>query len=270
MYEQHWNLTDKPFENDQNTEFFYRSRDHREALVRLLYAIMESKGCVLLTGDAGLGKTFLLSALTRELEEKKVRVAVVKNPASDPVDLLRQIARAFGVRNAHETKSELVAALEQYLVYYRERGARAVLVVDDADLIGSERAYEELRLLLNLDHGGRPLLTMVLSGQPRLKAVVRQVAGLAQRVALSCSLLALNEDDCERYVVHRLQKVSGAAERIFDARALHEVFRSSRGIPRLINHLCDLSLLVGASEGRRVVDARVVQKARNELKEIHQ
>src|SRR5690606_25706139 len=122
------------------------------------------------------------------------------------------------VRNAHATKSELVAGLEQYLAYYRERGVRAVLLIDDADLIGNDRAYEELRLLLNLEQGGRPLLTMVLCGQPRLKAVIRRVPGLAQRVALSYTIPALTEEEAERYVAHRLKKVHGNGA-IFDPRA---------------------------------------------------
>src|SRR5438132_7308738 len=91
MYEQYWKLREKPFENDQNIGFFYHSRDHREALVRIIYAIMESKACVVLTGDAGCGKTYLLNSLARELTEKRVKVAMVRNPSSDPLDLLKQI-----------------------------------------------------------------------------------------------------------------------------------------------------------------------------------
>ncbi|MFC1708169.1 ExeA family protein [Planctomycetota bacterium] len=269
MYEHYWKLREKPFENDQNTEFFFRSRDHREALVRLLYGIMESKCCVLLTGEPGCGKTFVLSALATELAEKKVKVAMIKNAASDPIDILRQIAQTFGVRNARATKSELIAGLEQHLGYHRERGVRAVLLIDDADLIGNERAYEELRLLMNLEHGGRPLLTIVLSGQVQLRTILQEIPGLAQRIALACSVSALGEDEALRYVEHRLDKVNGKNE-IFDHRALQEVFKATGGVPRLINHLCDLALLLGACEGRDVVDARVVAKACDEFKELHQ
>jgi len=270
MYEQHWKLKVKPFENDQNTEFFYQSREHREALVRLLYAIMESKGCVLLTGEPGCGKTFVLHALANELAEKKVKVAMVKNPSGDPIDLLRQIAQTFGVRSAHAAKSELVAGIEQYLAYYRERGIRAVLLIDDADMIGNDRAYEELRLLMNLEQGGRPLLTMVLAGHPRLRSILREIPGLSQRIALTYAIPALSEDESIRYVEYRLGRVNGKTD-IFEDRALREIYRASGGVPRLINHLCDLSLLVGASEGRQVVDARVVHKARNEFREeLHQ
>ncbi|MHC4830328.1 MAG: ExeA family protein [Planctomycetota bacterium] len=270
MYEKHWRLREKPFENDQNIAFLFQSKDHREALVRLLYAIMESKGCVVLTGDAGCGKTFILNALAEELSEKKVKVAMIKNPAIEPLDLLRQIAQTFSVRNVHATKSELITGLEQYLSYYRERGVRAVLMIDDADLIRDDRTYEELRLLLNLEQMGRPLLTLVLAGQPRLKSVVRGVPGLAQRVALSCKLPPLRETDVTEYILHRLSQVSGNGAEIFNDRAIREVYRTSRGVPRLINHLCDLSLLVGASEGKDVIDPDVVQKARSEFKEIHQ
>lgn len=267
MYEQYWKLREKPFENDQNTGFFFNSRDHREALVRIIYAIMESKACVILTGEAGCGKTFLLNSLARELTEKRVKVAMVRNPSSDALDLLRQIAQTFGVRNAQSTKSELVAALEQYLGYYRERGVRAVLIVDDADLIDADRAYEELRLLLNLSLGGKGLLTLVLAGTNRLRTAVRRVPGLAQRVALSYAIPPLTEEDSIAYVNHRMKQVEGD-HHIFEMRALRDIYRTTRGVPRLINNICDLSLLLGAAEGLRNVDARIVARAREEFKEI--
>lgn len=267
MYEQYWKLREKPFDNDQNVDFFFQSRDMREALVRILYAIMESKGCVLLTSEPGCGKTFLLHSLARELGKRGVKVAMVKNPAQDPLDLLRQIAQTFGVKGAVALKSELVAALEQYLSYYRERGVRAVLLVDDADTIESERTLEELRLLMNLESDGKPLLTIVLAGQSRLRAQVRRVPGLAQRVAVSFALPPLSEEDVIAYVNHRIERVEGD-KHIFDLRALREVYRSTRGVPRLVNHICDLSLLLGAAEGRRSVDPRIVARAREELKDL--
>jgi general secretion pathway protein A len=269
VYEQYWKLKEKPFENDQNPEFFYQSRDHREALVRVIYAIMESKGCVLLTGEAGCGKTFLLHSLALDLGKKRVKVAMLRNPAHDAIDLLRQIAQTFGVKAALSTKSEMVAALEQYLVYYRERGVRVVLLIDDADTIESDRSLEELRLLLNLELGGKPMLTLVLAGQPRLRGQLRRVPGLAQRVAVSYALAPLSEDDSVAYVNHRMKRAEGDWH-IFELRALREVYRSTRGVPRLINHICDLSLLLGAAEGRRYVDARVVAKAREEFKDSQQ
>ncbi len=270
MYESYWKLRDRPFENDLNTEFLFYSRDHREAMVRVLYAILQYKGLVVITGEAGCGKTFLLHALARELQARRTRAALVKDPSPEPLDLLRQVAQAFGVRNAAGTKSELVAALEQALVYHRDRGVRCVLAIDDADTMESERALEELRLLLNLvDVQGRPLLTVVLAGQPRLRAQLRKVPALAQRLAVSFALAPLSEMDSAGYVSHRLRLAEGDRG-IFDPGAIREVYRSSRGVPRLINQLCDLSLLLAAAEGRRQVDPRIVGRAREELREIQQ
>ncbi|GIW72607.1 MAG: ATPase [Planctomycetota bacterium] len=267
MYEEHWKLRAKPFENDLDTSFFYPSREHREALVRLLYAVSEGKGCALLTGEPGCGKTFLLHRLAAELAERGVRVALIKNPASEPLDLLRQIARALGVRNADTSKSDLVAALEQFLVYHRARGSRAVVLIDDADVIDDERAYEELRLLLNLESGGRGLLTLVLAGPARLTKIVRRVPGLAQRVAVSASLPPLGGSETSGYIAHRLGRAQGRPE-IFDRRALSEIHRASGGVPRLINHICDLSLLIGASEGSQRIDARIVERAQQEIRDL--
>jgi general secretion pathway protein A len=267
VYETYWKLREKPFENDQNIGFLFHSREHREALVRIIYAIMESKSCVVLTGEAGCGKTYLLNSLARELTEKRVKVAMIRNPSGDGLDLLRQIAQTFGIRNAQATKSELVSALEQYLGYYRERGVRAVLIIDDADTIDDDRAFEELRLLLNLNLAGKSLLTLVLAGSTKLRTSIRAVPGLAQRVALAYTLPALTEEDSINYVNHRIKAVEGDYH-IFDLRALRDIYRSSRGIPRLINNLCDLSLLLGAAEGRRAVDSRIVARAREEFKEI--
>jgi len=270
VYEHYWKLREKPFENDLNTGFFYSSSDQREALVRVVYAIREQKGCIVLTGEAGCGKTFLLSWLARQLTESRVKVAMVKNPSSDPLDLLRQIAIAFGVRNAQATKSELVGALEQYLGYYRERDVRTVLMIDDADMIDGDRAFEELRLLLNLTLGGKPLVTIVLAGTNRLRNSVRRVPGLAQRVAISFALPPFGEDDAIRYVKHRIQQVTAEEPRIFDDRALADVYRSTRGVPRLINNICDLSLLFAFAERRPSVEPRHVARARDEIREMQQ
>jgi len=267
MYEQYWKLREKPFENDQNTAFFYYSREHREAFVRLLYAIMESKPCAVLLGEAGCGKTFLMNALARQLADRHVRVAMVRDPAQDPLGILRQIAKGFGIADGGASKAEIVASLEQHLSQFGDRGACAVLFIDDADTIENDRTYEELRLLNNLEERGRPLLTMVLAGQPRLREQLRRIPALAQRVAVSFTIPPLSEEESIAYIGHRLKQVEGDRQ-IFDVRALREVHRGSRGVPRVLNHLCDLSLLLCASEGRRCVDSRIVARALEDLKEL--
>jgi len=267
MYERYWRFRDKPFENDQNIDFFYYSRDHREALVRLIYAIRELKGLVLLTGDAGCGKTFVLSNARRELLKRGYKVALVSSPARDSVDLLRQIALEFGIRKVEPLKSEIVFALRDYFGYHLQQGAASVLMVDDADTIDDERTLEELKLLLNLEKNGRPLVQLVLAGQPRLRAQLKRIASLNQRVGQSYHLSPLSEEDANGYIGHRLRAVNGS-RRIFDPRAIREIYRSSRGVPRLINNLCDLSLLIACSERRGMIDPQTVGEAREEFKEF--
>jgi type II secretory pathway predicted ATPase ExeA len=267
MYESYWKLRERPFENDQNTDYFFGAREYREALVRLIYAVLQQKPCVLLIGEAGCGKSYILQSLANELTAKRAKVGLVRNPSSDPNDLLRQIAGALGVRRPAAAKSELVAAIEQSVAYHRERGSRVVVAIDDADAIENERAYEELRLLLNLEQSGRPILTLVLAGAPRLRAQLQRVPGLLQRVAVSFTVPPMTEEESIGYVAHRLGLADGDRH-IFDPRALREIYRSSRGVPRLINHVCDLSLLLGAAEGRRRIDARIVGKAKDEWREV--
>lgn len=267
MYEKHWDLGSKPFENNWDTSFFFPSDDHREALVRLLYAVNEGKGSVVVCGDPGCGKTFLLHALAHELRSLGVKVAFVVNPASDPTDLLRQVARAFGVRNVDTGPSELLGAVEQFLSYHQRRGERSVLLIDDADHIGEVAGYNQLRLLSNLQDQGETLLSVILAGQPRLPKLLKLVPGLVQRVAFSASLSALARDETPGYVQHRISKAQGR-NGLFDRRALQEIYQCTGGVPRLINHVCDLSLLIGASEGRSVIDASVVGRARTEVPDL--
>ena len=234
-------------------------------MIRMLFAIHEAKSLILLTGETGCGKTFLLNAVRRELMSRSYRVAMITSPSSDPLDLLRQISLELGIHTVEWAKSEILHALRKFLVYHMQKNSRTVLIVDDADTIDGIKAFEELKLLLNLEKDGRFLLTLTLAGQPRLKGILKKVPSLNQRVALNSQLPPLSEEDAFGYINHRLKRVNGS-KKIFSYKAMKEIYKASRGFPRRINDLCDLALLIGFSERRSQVDVAAILEAKSEFK----
>ncbi len=267
MYERYWKLRGKPFENDLDTGFIFYGAEMKEGLVRALYSVSSGKSLMLLTGEAGCGKTFLCQALARELASKSHLVAMVVNPADDPLELLRQIAHQLGISPVPRARTEILAEIHDALADASSSGARAVVIVDNAETIENDRVLEEVRLLLDLESDGRTLATVVLVGQPRLRHSLRRVPSLLARVNVQFHIPALGLDEACAYISHRLSQVNGNG-RIFAERALHEVYRASRGVPRMINNICDLALLLGMSGRRGQVDQATVSEAKEEFREL--
>lgn len=267
MYERYWKFSKKPFENDQDTSLIFYAKDHKEALLRLLYTVSESKGLMLLTGDTGCGKTFLCHTIRKELETQSFVVSLVSNPADDPVELLKQIAFELGVSPVPNGKSELLACLRAALGELVASDSRTVLIIDNAETIDNDKVLEEIRLLLDLENQGRSLLTVILSGHTRLRAALKRFPSLFQRVALQFHVPAFTESEARSYIEHRLQ-AAGGNSRIFNPRAISEIFGASRGVPRLINNICDLSLLLAFSARRGQIDGSTVNQAREEFSEL--
>lgn len=260
MYENYWKLTDKPFSGAAHPRFLYYSKKHDEALVRLLYAVSESKGLMLLTGEVGTGKTFLCKLFMRELLEKGYQVAMIVNPDLEPQEFLQQVLAELGQEWRGLSKVELWRALSDFVVENRRLGSETVLIVDEAQMIADRRTLDLLRLLLNLESDGRYLVHLILVGQPEFWQTVRKVHPLHQRIGLSYRLLALSLEETREYIRHRLA-VSGATNGIFSDEAIQEVHACSRGIPREINHICDLALLIGCGEEAAQVGKDLVRQA---------
>ncbi len=260
MYEQYWGLARMPFENTPDPRFFYQSPQHEEGLSRLLYVVKQRKGAALLTGEFGCGKTLLSRALLRELDPGEYRVGVVRDPRVSSVELLSLVAHSLGVDVTHLQKAELLVAIECVLMTTQDHGRDCVVIIDDAHTIEDSRVFEQIRLLLSFQKETRILLTVLLLGQDELREQVAANRQLAQRVAFGYHLGPCTEEETRGYVSHRLT-VAEARRPIFTDDAVALVFEESGGIPRRVNHICDVSLLTGCSSEADMVDEKTVREA---------
>lgn len=258
MYLEYWGLKEMPFENTADPKFFYPSCQHEEALSRLRYVVANRKGAAMLTGVFGCGKTVLAKALLAELSEQLTQVAFITNPQLKAIELLRSIARHLGVGDLPYKFSDMstdyfLEVIENILLNNAKDGRETLVIIDEAHVITDEDVLEELRLLLNFQLEDKFLLTLILMGQPELKEKVFKTKQLLQRIALSYHLDTLSEKEVAEYINHRLN-VAGLTRQIFDPEAIKIIYKVSGGIPRRINHLCDLSLLAGSSNKLEIIN----------------
>ncbi len=257
MYEAYWELTEAPFDNSPNPKFFYLSPEHEEALVRLVYTVRHRKGCGMLTGEYGCGKTTLARALIQRLEAERYEIGLLTNPSWTPVDFLREVLYQLGVETEEKNKPELLHMLND--VFYRnyQTGRDSVVIVDEAQLIDDAAVLEELRLLLNFQTDDRFLVTLLLIGSPELAVKVRRMKHLDQRITLRYHLNTLDYTHTANYIAHRL-KMAGQAKQLFTEEAIKLIFDFTRGTPREINNLCDVALLIGYSKRANEVGEKII------------
>jgi type II secretory pathway predicted ATPase ExeA len=257
MYEAHWRLSEPPFDNSPNPKFFYLSPEHEEALLRLVYAVRHRKGCAMLTGEYGCGKTTLSRALIQRLEAGRFEIGLLTNPSWNGVDFLSEILYQLGVETPEKSKPELLHLLNDLFFRNYQNGRDTVIIVDEAQLIDDQAVFEELRLLMNFQTDERFLVTVVLIGSPELVPKVRSLRHLDQRISLRYHLNTLDAGHTARYIAHRLQ-TAGRREPIFTAEAVRLIFDFTRGTPREINTVCDLALLVGYTRQLGGIDDKVI------------
>jgi general secretion pathway protein A len=263
MIEEHWGLLHPPFNLDPDARFLFESASHREGLARLVFAVRSLRGGItFLTGEIGCGKTTLSRALLRFLPSERFRVALVAHPALPTGQLLGSILREFGVRRAGGDKAAQTRALEKHLAGLEEKQIAAVLVVDEAQLLGHPQ-LEELRLLTNLETDRVKLLHIVLIGQPELAERAANFPELAQRIVMRYHLRPLTFNETGRYIAHRL-RVAGASTPLFTEAAIAETYRHTGGVPRLINILSAHALFLAAADSRAHVDVPAVVTAAQE------
>ncbi len=265
-YLEFYELSQEPFSNAPVSRFYYSSAQHAQALMRLPHAVSSMKGLAVLVGDIGAGKTTLARRMLDSLPEEEYEAAllVIIHSGITASWLLKRIALQLGVENPAEEKLALLSQLYQRLVKIYEQGKKAVVLIDEAQMLATREIMEEFRGLLNLEVPERKLLSFVFFGLPEIEDNLRLDPPLAQRVALKYRLEPLSPEATEAYVRHRL-RLAGAAKVPFSQGALARVHAHSRGTPRLINTLCDNSLFEGFVARVREIDERFVDRVARDL-----
>ncbi|MBI5233130.1 MAG: AAA family ATPase [Deltaproteobacteria bacterium] len=248
-----------PFQNVSTPETYFPSSLHEEARGRIFYAISYDKGGVLFTGEVGMGKTTVGKVVIDRLKSKDVRVGLIANPTLDIIDFLREILFRFGIKAVETSKFDLIHKIHDLLTNNFRAGKKTVLIIDEAHLITDTAILEEIRLLLNFQYNDKFLMTLVLIGQPELRKIIHSIPPLEQRLSIKFHLKHLPFNDTKNYIFYRL-KHAGAKDPVFTTDALKLIHKYTRGIPRRINQICDLSLLIGFSEKKYCVDASIVEK----------
>ncbi len=266
MYAAHFGLSEPPFSVTPDPRYLYMSERHRDALAHLLYGLGEGGGFVQLTGEVGTGKTTLCRCLLDQLPPQ-VDIALILNPRVTDVELLATLCGELGIAYPAGTTSRkvLVESLYQHLLDAHAQGRRTVLIVDEAQDLDPE-VLEQIRLLTNLETPTQKLLQIILIGQPELISLLdrEELRQLAQRVTARYHLLPFAEDDTCAYICHRME-VAGQKQKIFTDAAMRRVYRASRGVPRVINAICDRALLGAYTQDERRVDRATVRRAAREV-----
>ena len=259
MYLEYWGFDVYPYEIVPDLKFIYNSGHYREAMTRLLYAIMRRKGAALLTGDVGCGKTTLSRALIQHLSQKENHVGLITNPMLEPIEFMREILYQFGLDPASHSKHDLLNTLGEMMMRDFRENRTTILVIDEAQLL-SPTNFEEVRLLLNYQFNDRFLLNLLLIGQPELRGIIKRIEQLDSRIAIRYHLGPLAFDEMVQYINFRLAR-AGAKREIFTRDAFEEIHRQTKGVPRRVNNLCDMSLLIGYGMHAGNIDAAVVREA---------
>lgn len=269
MYERHWGLTRRPFDDVPDSDMFVRTDSHHAAFLKLRYLVEHRQGLGVLSGDVGTGKSTVVAVLDRDLPPANRPVVSIVYPRMTSVELLSFLAEELGgSRPGNEPRLEGTDAIVRRIVgqlqRHSESGRAPVIVVDEANLIDDVDVFHALRLLLNFRRPPRFDFTLILAGDLSLLPQVQRMAALDDRVAVKCILQPLSHADAEDYVTRRLQ-FAGATRKIFTDAAVRAAFELSGGVPRRLNRLCDLALLVGYADSLEQITDREIESVAEEI-----
>ena len=259
MYESYYGLKEKPFKILPDPGYLYMSKGHENAYTHLEYAIAENKGFVVITGEIGSGKTTLINYLLGKIQED-IKVGVITNTYVSPTQFLRMICQEFDLADENLDKSGMLHLLQGFLIRQFAERKRVVLIIDEAQNL-TPKTMEEVRMLSNLEDEKHHLIQMILVGQPELKNKLkrRDLVQFAQRVTVHCHLNGLNDSEVKEYILYRL-KVAGLNRMdLFTDEAIGIISRYSKGIPRIINILCDTALVYGYADNLKIIEKEVVE-----------
>ncbi len=268
MYESFYGLTAKPFQLNPDPSFYYASKQHRRAKAYLEYGVSRNEGFIVITGEIGAGKTMVLRSLIEGLNGSNVITGHLVTTQLGAEDTLRMVGAAFGFRVKDVPKSELLITLEAFLISQTSKGKRCLLIVDEAQNL-TPRAVEELRMLSNFQFGNQALLQSFLVGQPEFREILQrpEMEQFRQRVAATCHIGPLDQDETRAYIEHRLKCAGSKGKPSFEPEAFEGIFKASGGIPRRINAVCDRLLLAGFLAGRTALTAVDVEEVVREFQQ---
>jgi len=267
MYFEFFGVKENPFSLIADPRFLYYSAAHCEAMAHLLYGVSERRGLVLMVGAAGTGKTTVICSTLEMLRTSRVLISLIPNPMIESSEeLLRAALTGFGVSSGKYSTMELLDILTRFLTQQVQRGRIPVLVVDEAQDI-DKKVLGYIRLLSNLEFGGRKLLQIVLAGQPELgdRLAQPEYQALHQRITVRCRLVPFDPSDTLKYLLARLNAAGGDGRPIFTFDAAEAIYLYSAGVPRVINMIADNTLLAAYSRSEKTVDGPLVTAVANHL-----
>ncbi|OGV58815.1 MAG: ATPase [Lentisphaerae bacterium RIFOXYA12_FULL_48_11] len=265
MYLEFYNLREYPFNITPDPRFLYFARHHKEAYDHLMYGIQNRKGFIELTGEVGSGKTTLCRAVLANLG-KDVETALILNPSLTESQLLRAMLNDFGLEVKGRDRLAYIEKLNDFLLERNKEGTNVALVIDEAQDLSPE-VMEQVRLLSNLETDQQKLIQIVMCGQPELEKRLSRpdLRQLRQRITVRYHIPPLTQEDVMMYIRHRLWVAGSDGRIVFDSGAIREVYKFSKGGPRLINAVCDNCMLAGFVARTNVIDTRCVKKAIQQL-----
>ena len=261
VYQDFFGFSEKPFDLTPDPKYLYLSPKHKEVLAHLVYGLQENNGFLKIVGEVGTGKTMICRSFLRELRTD-FNIAYIFNPAIDELELLQTINSELGLTGKSKSKKKLIDVLNAFLLEERAKGHRVVVIIDEAQDLAPE-VMEQLRLLSNLETDTEKLIQIVLIGQPELDNVLAKesLRQLRQRITIQWELLPLNLEETRGYIKHRLNVALGKGKVSFSNSAVETVFRYSHGIPRMINVICDRTLLIAFTESTKKINTQIVKTA---------
>jgi len=265
MYKNFFSFRERPFKLVPNPAYLFLSKSHEEVLAHLTYAAIQGDGFVEITGEVGTGKTTICRAFLENLDHN-TKAAYIFNPSLNAIQLLRAIIDEFGIESDTDNIKDLIDRLNSFLIAKKSEGKNVILIIDEAQNLTKE-VLEQLRLLSNLETAKDKLIQIILVGQPELgeKLDSHELRQLDQRITLRCQLAPLSYKEVQAYIQHRINIASLKTEIQFDAAAYRSIYQYSRGIPRLINIVCDRALLNAFVLNQEIISGKIAMAAIREL-----
>lgn len=265
FYQEYFGFERMPFNNTPDSTFFFPTQQHQEALSRLIYAISERKGFVMISGEIGSGKSTLCRTLLSQLP-RDVKTALITHTYLDARQLLRAVADDLGLSTQGLNDYDVAQALSEYLIEELSQGNTVVILIDEAQNLEAE-ALEALRMISNIETEQEKLVQLILMGQPELREKIDmpELKQLRQRISVRFHLKPLKPAETLQYIEHRLKVANPAHPLRFNRRAMREVYRWSGGTPRIVNTLCDNALLTAYGRQTRKIEAQMIREAAGDL-----